>query len=74
MTSLAKELRSRYADRVIIFDTPPLLESGETLSFLPNVDGVLFVARSGRTSKAELERAAGLLEHFKIIGTLLNAC
>lgn len=74
MTALAKELRSRYADRVIIFDTPPLLESGETLGFLPNVDGVLFVARSGKTTKAELERAADLLGHSKIVGTLLNAC
>ena len=74
MTALVKELRSRYADRIIIFDTPPLLESGETLGFLPNVDGVLFVARSGQTTKAELDRAAGLLQNFPVVGTLLNAC
>jgi len=73
MTSLAKELRSRYADRIIIFDLPPLLESGETLGFLPHVDGVLFVARSGKTTKGEVDRAADLLKEFKIVGTLLNA-
>jgi Mrp family chromosome partitioning ATPase len=74
MTALVKELRARYADRVIIFDTPPLLESGETLGFLPNVDGVLFVARSGQTTKPELDRAAELLHNHHIIGTMLNAC
>src|SRR3954464_13465801 len=61
MTSLVKELRGRYADRIIIFDTPPLLDSGETIGFLPNVDATLFVARSGKTTKQELDRAAGLL-------------
>jgi len=73
MSALVKELRSRYTDRIIIFDTPPLLDSGETLGFLPNVDAVLFVARSGQTTKAELDRAAGLLQNYRVIGTLLNA-
>lgn len=73
MSALVKELRSRYADRVIIFDTPPLLDSGETLGFLPNVDATLFVARSGKTTKQELDQAAGLLQHYRVIGTLLNA-
>jgi len=74
MASLTKELRSRYSDRVIIFDTPPMLDSGETLGFLPNVEGVLFVARSGHTTKAEVDRAAELLHDFQVVGTLLNAC
>jgi Mrp family chromosome partitioning ATPase len=74
MAALAKELRSRYSDRVIIFDTPPMLDSGETLGFLPNVEGVLFVARSGHTTKIEVDRAAELLHNFQIVGTLLNAC
>ncbi len=73
MNALVKELRGRYADRVIIFDTPPLLDSGETLGFLPNVDAALFVARSGQTTKHELDRAAGLLTGYRVIGTLLNA-
>jgi len=73
MASLVKELRGRYADRIIIFDTPPLLDSGETIGFLPNVDATLFVARSGKTTKQELDRAAGLLQNYRVIGTLLNA-
>jgi protein-tyrosine kinase len=73
MTSLARELQSRYADRIIIYDTPPLLTCSDTLGFLPNVDAVLLVARSGRTTKAELDRSAHLLGNKAIVGTLLNA-
>ena len=73
MTALAKELQSRYADRIIIYDTPPLLTAGDTLGFLPNVDAVLLVARSGRTTKAELDKSAHLLGNKAIVGTLLNA-
>jgi Mrp family chromosome partitioning ATPase len=72
MAALVRELRNRYHDRIIIFDTPPLLDSGETLGFLPNVEGVLFVARSGHTTKTELDRAADLLRNYQVIGTLLN--
>jgi Mrp family chromosome partitioning ATPase len=73
MTALAKELQNRYADRIIIYDTPPLLTSGDTLGFLPSVDAVLLVARSGRTTKAELDKSAHLLGNKAIVGTLLNA-
>lgn len=73
MTALAKELRSRYADRIIIYDTPPLLDSSDTLGFLPNVDAVLLVARSRRTTKAQLDKSAHLLGNKAIVGTLLNA-
>lgn len=73
MTTLARELKSRYSDRIIIYDTPPLLSSSDTLGFLPNVDAVLLVARRGQTTKAQLEKSAGLLGNTPIIGTLLNA-
>ncbi|HEX6117937.1 MAG TPA: CpsD/CapB family tyrosine-protein kinase [Dongiaceae bacterium] len=73
MTALARELQSRYADRIIIYDTPPLLTAGDTLGFLPNVDAVLLVARSGKTTKAELDKSAHLLGNKAVVGTLLNA-
>lgn len=73
MTALARELQSRYADRIIIYDTPPLLTSSDTLGFLPNVDAVLLVARSRRTTKSELDKSARLLGNKAIVGTLLNA-
>jgi protein-tyrosine kinase len=73
MAALASELRNRYQDRIIIYDTPPLLTSGDTLGFLPNVDSVLLVARSGSTTKTDVEKSATLLGNKPIVGTLLNA-
>lgn len=73
MASLAEQLRRQYTDRIIIYDMPPLLASGDTLGFLPYVDAVLLVTRSGKTTKTELDRAAHLLDNNVIIGTLLNA-
>jgi protein-tyrosine kinase len=73
MAALAGELRNRYQDRIIIYDTPPLLTSGDTLGFLPNVDSVLIVTRSGSTTKADIEKSALLLGTKPIVGTLLNA-
>lgn len=73
MTALATELRNRYQDRIIIYDTSPLLTSGDTLGFLPNVDAVLLVTRSGDTTKADVEKSAQLLGSKPIVGTLLNA-
>jgi protein-tyrosine kinase len=73
MTALARELQGRYADRIIIYDTPPLLTCSDTLGFLPNVDAVLLVARSRQTTKAQLDKSAQLLGNKAIVGTLLNA-
>jgi Mrp family chromosome partitioning ATPase len=73
MAALARELRSRYHDRIIIYDLPPLIPSGDTLGFLPNVEAVLLVARSGKTTKSELEKSARLLGQKPVVGTLLNA-
>ncbi|WP_374651109.1 CpsD/CapB family tyrosine-protein kinase [Dongia sp.] len=73
MAALARELRNRYQDRIIIYDMPPLIPSGDTLGFLPNVDAVLLVARAGKTTKNEIEKSAYLLGSKPIVGTLLNA-
>lgn len=73
MVMLARELKTRYADRIIIYDTPPLLPSSDTLGFLPNVDGVLLVVRNGRTTRNDIERSASLLQGKTLIGTLMNA-
>jgi capsular exopolysaccharide synthesis family protein len=73
MTSLARELKQRYVDRIIIYDLPPLLTVGDTIGFLPNVDATLLVLRDGKTHAGELRRAVELLAGHELIGTVLNA-
>ena len=72
MLSLQEELKSRYADRIIIYDLPPLLESDDALVFTPKADSVLVVIEDGGCTKAELKRAIRLLEGANILGTVIN--
>ena len=73
MAQLAIELKQRFADRIIIYDLPPLLTVGDTIGFLPNVEATLLVAREGGTRRPELARALELLRDHDVICTVLNS-
>ena len=73
MLRLVHELRSRYADRVIIFDLPPMMTVADSIGFLPVLDATLLVVRDGTVQSADLKRMIGLLQEHNLIGTVLNA-
>ncbi len=73
MEKLAEELKSRYDDRIIIYDMPPLLEQDDPLVFLPHVDAFLMVVREGVTTVDEIKRSLDILESAKVVGVVLNA-
>lgn len=66
------ELTEKY-DRVI-FDSPPTLPVTDSAILSGFVDGVIFVARSGRTSRHMLKRAVASLRGVRanILGVVLN--
>ena len=72
MAALAIELKTRYPDRIVIYDMPPLLDQADTITFLKNVDGVLLVAREGVTRSDDMREALHLLADSAVIGTVLN--
>jgi protein-tyrosine kinase len=72
MKSMLEEIVSRYDDRIIIFDLPPLLRDDDALVFTPYVDTTLLVIESGVTTPDEIERCVQLLEGTNILGTILN--
>jgi protein-tyrosine kinase len=72
MARLVEEMKSRYADRVIIFDLPELMTSSDALAFAPRVDAVLLVVEEGVTQQDELRQAVELLGTTHIVGTVLN--
>ncbi|HEX9769854.1 MAG TPA: CpsD/CapB family tyrosine-protein kinase [Kiloniellales bacterium] len=72
MVALAEELRSRYPDRLVIYDLPPVLVADDCLAFLRHLDACLLVVEDGATRAGELHRALGLIEGGKVIGTVLN--
>jgi capsular exopolysaccharide synthesis family protein len=72
MTSLLKDLTSRYDSRIIIFDLPALLSSDDALVFTPYVDAALLIVEEGVTTPDQLERSLQLLEGTNLLGTVLN--
>jgi capsular exopolysaccharide synthesis family protein len=72
MVKLVKELRTRYPDRIILFDLPPLLVGDDVIAFAPNVDAFMLVVEDGQTSREDLRRAYELLGAQKILGSVLN--
>jgi Mrp family chromosome partitioning ATPase len=72
MISLVEELKTRYRDRLILFDLPSLLKVDDVLAFSPVVDAALLVVEDGKTKSHELLRAMDIMRPFNIIGSVLN--
>ncbi len=72
MESLVRELKSRYPDRFIIFDSSSVLTSADPLVFSKYVDGVLLVVESERTRKDDLKRVLEMMKDRPLIGTVFN--
>jgi capsular exopolysaccharide synthesis family protein len=72
MLNLANELKTRYPDRLVIYDLPPILTGDDALMFLPQLDGCMLVVEERKTRAQELQRTLDLLKDTKLIGTILN--
>ena len=59
---------------IVIIDSPPILGLADASLWLPLVDGVLIVARKGRTRRGPLEEAIALVRSSRtpIVGVVLN--
>src|SRR5882672_6939090 len=69
---LKAEIRGRYADRIVLYDLPPVLISDDALTVMPSVDCALLVATEGHTRRDELMRTLEVLHSSTIVGTVLN--
>ena len=72
MRTLVEGMKSRYEDRYIFFDAPPVLSGADAISFAPLVDHILFVVQADRSSMANVNKALGMLPKEKILGIVLN--
>jgi protein-tyrosine kinase len=72
MKNLLVEIKHRYPDRIIIFDTPPILPFAETRSLAHLVDGVVFVVKEQLASKANVKDALDALKDCKVLGIVYN--
>ena len=72
MQRLGERLR-RITD-VVILDCAPLVVAGDVMPLLPLADGVLVVARAGKTRRGVAARTATLLERHGVVeaGVVMN--
>lgn len=71
-TALFNEIKSRYVNRVIVFDMPPVLRADDALAFSRLVESGLLVVGEGRTAREDLMRTMSLLRELTLVGTVLN--
>ena len=55
MHSLTQELKARYEDRLVIFDSPPIVGAGQMLA-QPCVDCILMVVNESRTRMRDVNK------------------
>lgn len=72
MQAMVTELKSRYDDRYVIFDVPPVMSGADALAFAPLVDCIVVVVGTGATRQQDLQKALAMLPEEKIAGFVLN--
>jgi len=72
MTRLLAELSSRYPDRIVVFDSPPLLATTESRALATHMGQVIVAVEAQRTTHATLESALSTVESCPVVYTLLN--
>jgi receptor protein-tyrosine kinase len=69
---LVEELASRYADRILVFDAPPLLPSTESRVLASHMGQIVLVVEADQTQRSTLTQALTTLESCPVVMTLLN--
>jgi protein-tyrosine kinase len=72
MELLVKEIKTRYKDRIIIFDTPAILSCADPIQLSKFVEGVLFVVEEEKTTAEDIRQSMKLLSDINIIGMIIN--
>lgn len=70
---LIQEMKSRYPDRYIIIDTPPVLPFSEARSLATLVDGIIFVAMERRATTTDIREALEALKGSPLLGLVYNS-
>lgn len=72
MNRLLKQIASRYSDRIVIFDSPPLLVTTESRVLATHMGQVLVVVEAERTTHASVKQALATIESCPIKLMMLN--
>lgn len=72
MTALIEEMGRRYSDRVVIFDSPPLLQTTQARVLAVHMGQVVMVVQAEKTLQSQVQHALTTIEACPIKLLLLN--
>ena len=72
MAGLLREIASRYPDRIIIFDSPPLLATTEARVLASNMGQIIMVVAADSTSQHAVTQALATIEGCEVVMMVLN--
>ncbi|NMM14059.1 MAG: tyrosine-protein kinase family protein [Rhodoferax sp.] len=72
MTRLLNDMAKRYADRIIIFDSPPLLLATESRVLASHMGQIVMVVRAQKTLQSDVAQALATIEACPVKLMLLN--
>ena len=74
MSRIIDELATRYPDRIVIVDSPPLLITSEAQALANQVGQIALVVEAGSTTQHSLLQTIEVLDGNKAINLILNKC
>ena len=72
MADMVGEMAARYKDRVLIFDSPPLLPTTESRVLAGHMGQIVVVVEAETTTHSALKQALSQLEACPVVMTMLN--
>ena len=72
LLELLHEISTRYPERIVIFDSPPLLSTTESRVLAARMGQIIMVVHAGHTQTLDLAQAYIALEHCPIVLSVLN--
>lgn len=72
MSRLIADLSSRYDERIIVLDCPPIMQTNEAAILVDHAGQIVFVVAEEQTSQGLVIQALQLIGNEKKVGILLN--
>jgi len=72
MEHLVEQLYERYPDRILIFDSPPLLAAPEPRVLAQHMGQIVYVIEADQTSQSTVQEALSTIESCPVVMAVLN--
>lgn len=72
MKEIIRELKERYAERYVIFDTPPALPFADAGVLAASIDATLYVVREGRAQRDDILKTLAEFKDHNLLGVVYN--